>query len=620
MSDSTIAELGKRISKIFFRRIFPALLSCLIISDNIYGQSVSEIKANRDTYLWGQGTGPTLSQADKNALSMLVSQISTHVESEFKQIQKQVKTNDNVDFSQKVNLVVNTYSQATLHNTERIVISNAPDAKVLRYIKRESVAKIFENRKDKIMDFVENARKAVSERRIGDGLRYYYWALVLLKSHPDGNDIRYTDEGGEKHPLINWIPMQMNTIFSNIDFKVQKQENTEDSKRVVLEIVYKEEPVANLDYSYWGGQDWSNLINVKDGRGFLEYYGAAAKGKEKGKVKVEYIYENKAKIDNELKTVMEKIDPVPFRESYFNISFKNKQAQVHKQPTPNSEEKKTTNSISRVEAPSKYRPVLKKVENAINKKQFGAVKNHFTEQGYNMYQKLIEYGKAEILSEPEYAFYKFKDGVMARSVPMSFSFENNQQEFVEDVVFHFNGDKKIKSLSFGLSQKASESIMNKDVWDELDRMVLTNFLEHYKTAYALERLDYIESIFADDALIITGSMVKANTNVENKFTDNRIVEYNRQTKQEYIQNLRYCFQSKEFINIQFEESEIRKGGSGGDIYGVQIKQNYFSSNYGDQGWLFLMVDLNEPEKPVIHIRTWQPTKGKEIDKYGMEDF
>ena len=620
MRDTIRAKPIKIVSKIFFRKIFPALLICFIVSANIYGQSVSEIKANRDKYLWGQGTGTTLSQADKNALSMLVSQISTHVESEFNQIQKQVRTNDNVDFSQKVNLVVNTYSQATLHNTERIVISNAPDAKVLRYIKRESVAKIFENRKDKIMNFVTNARKAVKERRIGDGLRYYYWGLILLKSHPDCNAIRYTDEEGNKRPLINWIPMQMNEIFSNIEFKVQKQENTEDSKRVMLEIHYKEEPVANLDYSYWDGQDWSHLINVKDGRGFLEYYGAAAQGKEEGRVKVEYIYENQANIDNELKTVMDKIEPVPFRDSYFNISFKKKQAKTHTQPTPDAEDENTARGISRVDNPSKYRSVLKNVENAINKKQFGAVKDHFTEQGYNMYQKLIAYGKAEILAEPEYAFYKFKDGVMARSVPMSFSFENNQQEFIEDVVFHFNENKKIKSLSFGLSQDAAKSIMNKEVWNETDRMVLTNFLEHYKTAYALERLDYIESIFADDALIITGYMVKANTNVENKFKDNRIVKYNRQTKQEYIQNLRYCFQSKEFINIQFEESEIRKGGGEGDIYGVQIKQNYFSSNYGDQGWLFLMVDLNEPEKPVIHVRTWQPTKGNIDSVYGLGNF
>ena len=158
------------------------------------------------------------------------------------------------------------------------------------------------------------------------------------------------------------------------------------------------------------------------------------------------------------------------------------------------------------------------------------------------------------------------------------------------------------------------------MWNEVDRMVLINFLEHYKTAYALKRLDYIESIFADDALIITGYVVKVKPNADSRYQSNRIVRYNRQSKTEYIRNLRYSFNSKEYINIRFEESNVRKGGKGGDIYGVQIKQNYFSSNYGDQGYLFLMVDLKDPKEPVVHVRTWQPTKGKKDSIYGLSDF
>ena len=608
------AVLREIVSKISFGRILPALLSFLLLFGNAYGQSVSEIKNQRDKYIWGEGTGATLTEANKNALSNLVGQISTHVESKFKQIEEQVEENGDIEYSQKVNSVVNTYSEATLHNTERIVISNEPDAKVFRYIRRENVEKVFENRKDKIMDFVENARKAVKQRRIGDGLRYYYWAFTLLKSHPDCNEIKYTDKNGEKHPLLSWIPMQMNKVFPNIDFQVKKVKNKKKSKTVILHISYKGDPVVNLDYSYWSGQDWSNLFNVKDGRGVLKYYGAASEGKEKGKVKVEYIYETKANYDKELKRVMDKIDPVPFKKSYADISFKKKKTP----DTLNAEVQNTESNISRMEDPSEYRAILEKVKKAIRDKQYDAAKNRFTERGYKMYRKLITYGKAELLPKADYSCFKFRDGVMMRSLPMSFSFQNSIQDFVEDVVFHFNQEKKIESISFGLSKNAFESIFNMDEWNKTDRMVLINFLEHYKTAYALERLDYIESVFSEDALIITGYVVKIDKSLENQYEDNRIVKYNRHTKQEYIQHLRDCFQSKEFINIQFEESEIRKGGEGGDIYGVQIKQNYFSSNYGDKGYLFLMVDLNEPGKPVIHVRTWQPTKADST--YDLSNF
>lgn len=583
-------------------------------------QTVDQIKADKNTYIWGEGSGTTLKEADNEALQMLISQISVQVESKFKHFVKEESSGeqDDYEFEEKVQSVVNTYSNATLHNTERIVISNEPDAKVFRYIERENVEKVFENRKDKIFDFVENAREAVKERRIGDGLRYYYWAFTLLKSHPDCNSLRYTDKKGEKHPLISWIPMKMNEVFAHLEFHVKNKEQKEDMKSVFLNITYKGESVENLDYSYWDGRDWSNLINVKDGRGFLEYYGSAAEGKKKGKVKAEYIYENQANIDGELKTVMKKIDPIPFRDSYYTIHFdKTEDSDKSKQV---ADENKVKTNISKVSDPAKYCSVLEKVQTAIAEERYASVKERFTNRGYNMFQKLIAYGNARMLSNSENTFYKFKDEVMARSLPMKFSFKNNHQEFVEDVVFHFNKTGKIKSLSFGLSKDALKNIIEKEVWNEVDRMVLVNFLEHYKTAYALKRLDYIESIFADDALIITGEVVKVKPNKDSRFQNNRIVQYNRQSKEEYIRNLKYSFQSKEYINIQFEESDVRKGGKKDNIYGVQIKQNYYSSNYGDQGYLFLMVDLKKPHKPIIHVRTWQPTKGKKDSIYGLSDF
>jgi len=74
------------------------------------------------------------------------------------------------------------------------------------------------------------------------------------------------------------------------------------------------------------------------------------------------------------------------------------------------------------------------------------------------------------------------------------------------------------------------------------------------------------------------------------------------------------------VNIKFEKSTIKKAGQGGDIFGIQIKQNYFSSNYGDAGYLFLMVDLNNPDEPLIHVRTWQPEIEPNDSIYGLSDF
>ncbi len=251
---------------------------------------------------------------------------------------------------------------------------------------------------------------------------------------------------------------------------------------------------------------------------------------------------------------------------------------------------------------------------------YSKAKGLFTTEGYEVYIKLINYGEAIVIGKPVLSFVSFDSSVVCRSIPMSFNFENNNKQFVENVVFHFNAEGKIYNLGFSLSKIAINDIMSKDVWSEYDRIILINFLENYKTAYALKRLDYIEKVFSDDALIITGTVVMVKTKNENLYENNQIVRYNRYSKQQYIKHLTYSFNSKEYINIEFEKSRIRKAGKKGNIYGIQIKQNYYSSNYGDIGYLFLLVDLSVQNEPVIQVRTWQPTIGPNESVYGLGDF
>ena len=67
-----------------------------------------------------------------------------------------------------------------------------------------------------------------------------------------------------------------------------------------------------------------------------------------------------------------------------------------------------------------------------------------------MFNRLLGYGKASLLGEPDPGYYPFGERVVARSVPMKFSFENNRRSFVEDVTFTFSPDKRIESVAFGL--------------------------------------------------------------------------------------------------------------------------------------------------------------------------
>ena len=60
-----------------------------------------------------------------------------------------------------------------------------------------------------------------------------------------------------------------------------------------------------------------------------------------------------------------------------------------------------------------------------------------------------------------------------------------------------------------------------------------NFLENYKTAYGLKRLDYISSLFDDNAVIIVGKelntmvMTKNNEMGVATIKNNKIIQKNR---------------------------------------------------------------------------------------------
>jgi len=576
-------------------------------------QSIESIKADRQNYIWGEGRGTTLKKADNEALAMLINQISTEVESNFTMLRNEQQQNGESVYSETVHSVVNTYSNASLKNTERIVVSNEPDAQVFRYIKRSEISKIFEARKQKILGFVSNGQMALNNLMIADALRYYYWALTLLRSHPDGNNISITAADGTQQLLATWLPFQIQNIMSSIESKVFRIEKLEGYTQVQLAISYLGKPVRNFDYSYWDGQNWSNIVSAKDGLGFADLPKATGDIAEV-QLKAEYLFEGEAAVDNELRDVMEKIDPVPFKNAYFKTAAGGATtAPIQPEPLP---------EIAPVAGASlaSYDASVKKLVTAINSGNYTSAQSLFTESGYTLFTQLVQYGKSRVLSSDNLQYIKFGDKTQCRALRMNFSFSNNTRSFVEDLVLNFDASGKICDLTLGLGQNAIQDILKQDAWSENVRLSLIDFMEHYKTAFALKRLDYVKSIFSDDALIITGWVTKVKPSAEYPYQNNQIVKYNRYTKEEYLKKLEMSFGSNEFINLKFNDNNIRKSGKGGEVYGIQIQQDYFSSSYGDSGYLFLLIDLNDSAQPVIHVRTWQPEKNPDGSIYGVENF
>lgn len=597
------------------------ILLCLTLSATGYSQSIDEIRESNE-YISGEGFGRTLREADNDALKTLISKISVSVESDFSSVEEEVVSQDGIDANTAVRSVISTYSQATLNNTQRIIIKQEPNAEVFRYVKRSEVAKIFESRKTKVMDMMASAAKAESKGKIDDALRYYYWGYCLLQSLPNANAV--TNDAG--NVLALWIPEQINDILDEIRFiKADEEDNF-----VELSVLYKGSPVTSLDYTYFDGMNWSNLYSARDGRGVLEMRPGAST--DNLQVKCEYEYFGESHIDKEIAQVVEVMRGRVFRDATRRVDNNDNKAVTATQAIQANETASLDEADSYVaprntltllddEQAAPYKESINSVLAAIRTGKYDSVKDLFSDDGMDMFNKLVSYGKGRMVGTPEPTYMAIGDEVVCRSIPINFSFRNNNRQFVENITFTFNEEGKIDCLAFGLDEKAADDILHHAAWGEYARKILTEFLENYKTAYSLKRLDYLRQVFDDNAVIITGKVVTRPATTDDsgrKYLNNKYVQLTRQSKEQYLRNLERCFDSNEFINIRFAENDIVKAGVGGEVYGIQIKQDYYSSNYGDTGYLFLMVDLNDPKQPIIKVRVWQPER--DPDFKGLPNF
>jgi hypothetical protein len=165
-------------------------------------------------------------------------------------------------------------------------------------------------------------------------------------------------------------------------------------------------------------------------------------------------------------------------------------------------------------------------------------------------------------------------------------------------------------VAFGLDHTTRDRIFqSRAQWSDSVRMAICNFIENYKTAFALKDINYIRNIFDDYAVIVTGHTLRRSQRSADRNTqDAEVVKYTRMNKQQYLERLEQQFARNQFINLHLTDVGLKQMGRGGDFFGMRIHQDYYSSTYADTGFLYLMVDMNNPDEPVIKVRTWQPER------------
>lgn len=466
--------------------------------------------------------------------------------------------------------------------------------------------------------------------QIEDALRNYYWSLMLCLAHPQGESLTIKIDDEEVN-AYNWLIDRINGsdgVLNSFSFILPKENAIEEtSEGLIVNLNVRSTtgiPVSNLQFDYYNGQKYIPT-SVNDGTTAV----IIQPDRTTINIRIEYEFKNESTIETEVHKVLHTLEHnIKFKNIKHTINLDNAMKDKEIKPVLTEMNLEYNNEWRKIDGKfdvkdSDYMKIMKDVEAALQSRNYTSVRHHFTDEGYGMLDTLSKYGKMTIIGEQDYNFLKMGNQVICRDINMQFDFRNNVS-FNRDVVFRFDSEtRKIVSIAFRLSSITERDIVTKSKWSEEARLTLINFLEDYQTAYALKRHDYLESIYSDDALIIVGHVVKKTVipdQAQFNFSDDdvKLMQYDKNT---YFKNLARTFNSQDYINIKFESTDFTraKSSTNREVYGVRLLQRYYSTTYGDVGYLFLLVDLTD-ENPLIHVRAWQPDEVELEKLMGMKDL
>ena len=199
-------------------------------------------------------------------------------------------------------------------------------------------------------------------------------------------------------------------------------------------------------------------------------------------------------------------------------------------------------------------------------------------------------------------------GYQVRNIPLMMkprADRNFGESEYQEAVISFDRQGNIESFYLSISMNLYMNVIrdNKEVTDLRRRQLILDYVEQFRTSYNTKDIQFLEQVFSDDALIITGKVISQKK--DNMKLPDKII-YKKQTKQEYLTNLRRVFANNSYIKVTFDDIKVKRHSTNPNFYGVTLHQGYTSSNYHDDGYLFLLWDFSNEDQPQIHVRTWQP--------------
>lgn len=594
------------------KRLTLALCIIITMALTVTAQGVDGIKRN-SSYLYGEGGGVTLQAAKEAALADLIQKISVTVHSDFTSKERELNQDGNVTSDAEYQSIIRSYSTATLTNVKTIVLKPEPDASVFLYIAKSEIDRIFESRVAKAKEFVGNADEALKNGQIDDALRYYYWSYCLVKS------LRYPNEAkifvdGQERSLLAWLPTRIDDVMGKV--KVQSRRTADNTYEITA--TYDGRPVRSMDYTYFDGVDNSPVYSILDGKGLVELRPGMAM--DAVQLKLEYEFRGLSRNDSEVEAVVGAMKPAVYRRAYHRVALDGAASPAESTSTDVNGSMQSPLALTNMGTLGTA--VMKPVMQALRSGSIEQCRKKFTAEGWEEFSKLMGYGKVTLMDDIHLDYFADGDCVVCRGLPVSCRF-NRGRVFNEKLSFYIDSNsKQITHVAMGLGREAMNDVVLGHLdWSEKSRTRIVGFLEDYRTAYATKNLEYLDKVFDDNAVIVLGKRLQVAPQLNKEgYMNNHRVQFTQLTKREFLRNLRRQFQSKDYINLHFSQNRIYQLQKGVERYGIEIKQDYYSSNYGDTGYLTMIFDLTNPDQPVIHVRTWQEQPDPNFGVVSPADF
>ena len=218
-------------------------------------------------------------------------------------------------------------------------------------------------------------------------------------------------------------------------------------------------------------------------------------------------------------------------------------------------------------------------------------------------------------------------GYQVRNIPLMMK-PTGERLFNEDdyqeAVISFDRQGNVESFYLCISMNLYMNVIksNIELTDLRRRQMILDYVEQFRTSYNQKDINFLNQVFSDDALIITGKVI---TQKQPEGFMTQKIHYNKQSKQQYLNNLRRVFKTNKYIHVSFDDIEVMRHPTNPNFYGVTLHQGWTSNTYHDEGYIFLLWDFRNEDAPEIHVRTWQPDRvgGRELARdeiFTLSDF